>query len=491
MDHFLQKNFSSNLSFLFGNFQKKSFAMINIGVFLFEIAIFKSQPIIFIICALIIFCLGSQFLILRNSEYSNKIKRRVILFLEMFNVFSNVFIMIYLTAEPSELKTFHDYFQISALQVAYLYAFHYNKLKVAATFSFSVLISFKFQLQIEEIIFLFLSDTIFSLSLLKKKKKLKASSTTFILPENAKKCLGSNQDNSSSSLLNLIKFFMMDLSDDCLVFDTKKNLIFYNDKIEKKINERKIRTDNIFELYDNLRISFPIRIEKNDIASTPSLVFSNSINMIKNRSIKLDEIVTDETNLNSCFSFHIFMEEIYKLDDDTNYIAEAPDSNGTKQNFYILKLKKMIIVRIKQNETELELQYFKKHLKTFEKTLHFFEHEFRTSLNCIVTMVQALEGEVSEDLIETHIAPSITSTKFLLHLIDDIMDIFSLETNEFKLKISQFNLELLLKDTLDIIEVQTKQRGLDLFFDHDKRIAVLIKSDPNRIRQIVVNLLGK
>ena len=148
-------------------------------------------------------------------------------------------------------------------------------------------------------------------------------------------------------------------------------------------------------------------------------------------------------------------------------------------------------MRVKQNETEMELQYFKKHLKTFEKTLHFFEHEFRTSLNCIVTMVQALEGEVSEDLIETHIAPSITSTKFLLHLIDDIMDIFSLETNEFKLKISQFNLELLLKDTLDIIEVQTKQRGLDLFFEHDKRISPLIKSDPNRIRQIVVNLLGK
>lgn len=494
MELFLRKNFSPNLSFLFGTFQKKSFAMINIGVFLFEIAIFKSQPIIFIICALIIFFLGSQSLILRNSEYTKKIKKRVIIFLEMFNAFSNIFIMAFLVDEPSELKTFHDYFQITALQIAYLYAFHSNYIKVFALFSFSAFISFKFQLQTEEIVFLFLSDTIFSLSLLPKKKRNK-NSTLFILPENAKKkSLRSNQESSSSSLLNTIKFFMVDVSDDCLVFDNKKNLLFFNDKVEKKMNEKKLNMENIFELYDNLKISFPIKFEKSDLGlrSSPSLVFSNSaINLRKNRSIKLDEIVTDETNLNYSLSFPIFMEEIYKLNDETNYIAEAPDLNGNKQNFYVLKLKKFILVRIKQSETELELQYFKKHLKTFEKTLHYFEHEFRTSLNCVVTMVQALEGEVCEDLIETHIAPSITSTKFLLHLIDDIMDIFSFEINEFKLKISQFNLELLLKDTMDIIEVQTKQRGLDLFFDHDRRIASRIKSDPNRIRQIVVNLLGK
>lgn len=123
------------------------------------------------------------------------------------------------------------------------------------------------------------------------------------------------------------------------------------------------------------------------------------------------------------------------------------------------------------------------------KTISFVSHEFRTPLNCIVGMLQNLEQSIEPFLVNSCVHPALTSSKFLLNLVNDFLDIAQLQANTFKLVYVEFDLHRLLEDTIQVISIQAENRGLQLNLKKNHNIN-LIKSDPNRIRQIITNLLG-
>lgn len=49
-------------------------------------------------------------------------------------------------------------------------------------------------------------------------------------------------------------------------------------------------------------------------------------------------------------------------------------------------------------------------------------HEFRTPLNCIISMLQLVGSEVSQEIIDKYINPAIFSSEQLMSLLNDILD---------------------------------------------------------------------
>ena len=124
------------------------------------------------------------------------------------------------------------------------------------------------------------------------------------------------------------------------------------------------------------------------------------------------------------------------------------------------------------------------------KALAFVSHEMRTPLNCTKGMLQMLKEVTGQEYLDAYVLPAITSAEFLLNLLNDLLDISQIQNGKFRLIYLEFNLKVLLLDILSMIRPHIISRGIKLFFNYDDRIPELIKSDANRIRQIVTNLIG-
>ncbi len=118
-------------------------------------------------------------------------------------------------------------------------------------------------------------------------------------------------------------------------------------------------------------------------------------------------------------------------------------------------------------------------------------HELRTPLNGILGMLEALKTQISDELAEAYLSPAVSNGKILLNLINDILDYSQIKEGKMSLVHIDFDLKKVLAEALNLLTLQAKRRGLSLCLSFDKLIPSKFVSDPNRLRQIVINLLGK
>ncbi|KAL4490744.1 hypothetical protein ABPG72_021798 [Tetrahymena utriculariae] len=122
-------------------------------------------------------------------------------------------------------------------------------------------------------------------------------------------------------------------------------------------------------------------------------------------------------------------------------------------------------------------------------------HELRTPLNCSISMLEVLKEELSQQqnnkfCIEEYINPALFSNKLLLNQINDILDYVQMDCGKFKYSFFGFNIVNLLKDCAKLVSIQAKMKNVQLLVAFDQKINQEICSDPNRIRQIILNFLS-
>ena len=90
------------------------------------------------------------------------------------------------------------------------------------------------------------------------------------------------------------------------------------------------------------------------------------------------------------------------------------------------------------------------------KAVSFVSHEMRTPLNCIIGMLNTMEPLLEEKNVEEYLLPALNSSKFLLNLLNDLLDVAQMQAGTFKLIIVEFELKNLLLDVMSMIEIQAK-----------------------------------
>jgi PAS domain S-box-containing protein len=133
------------------------------------------------------------------------------------------------------------------------------------------------------------------------------------------------------------------------------------------------------------------------------------------------------------------------------------------------------------------------HLKS--SFLANMSHEIRTPMNSIIGFSNLLASEQIPEIQKKDFIHYIrTSSEVLLNLVDDIIDIAKIEAGELKIIKKDCNVfslgEELLKTSEEVKKKFNKQH-LQLIFNPDKNLQELIlKTDPFRLRQILVNLIN-
>lgn len=204
----------------------------------------------------------------------------------------------------------------------------------------------------------------------------------------------------------------------------------------------------------------------------------------------MDETLKNNENNDLMISFQDLTNYIFNERSEKVYLPVESHMEGEEQQLiYILRQKEKAFFRFISNDFAHMMNEKNGIIQSYSKAISFVSHEFRTPLNCIINMLQAIQHSLENELISNFIIPSLISSKFLLNLVNDLLDIAQLEAGKFKLIFLEFNLSALLEDTLQIISFQAINRKIELELEIDDDI-VMAKSDPNRIRQIITNLLS-
>lgn len=119
-------------------------------------------------------------------------------------------------------------------------------------------------------------------------------------------------------------------------------------------------------------------------------------------------------------------------------------------------------------------------------------HELRTPLNHIIGFTELVVDKRFGELNDTqdeYLRDVYQSSKHLLSLVNDILDVAKIESGKLELELSEVDLKELLENSLFMIKEKALIHRIQLFTDI-RDVPETIKADERRLKQLMYNLLS-
>ncbi|MBL1175279.1 MAG: GAF domain-containing protein [Pantanalinema sp. GBBB05] len=118
-------------------------------------------------------------------------------------------------------------------------------------------------------------------------------------------------------------------------------------------------------------------------------------------------------------------------------------------------------------------------------------HELRTPLNAILGFTQLMRRDSKLSTEHRQYVEIVNqSGEHLLALINDVLEMSKIEAGRTVLNEAEFDLLQLLDNLESMLQLKAKSKGLQLRFDCAPTLPQYIKTDENKLRQVLINLLG-
>ncbi len=119
-------------------------------------------------------------------------------------------------------------------------------------------------------------------------------------------------------------------------------------------------------------------------------------------------------------------------------------------------------------------------------------HEIRTPMTAILGFADLLESDFSKDASQTtHAIQTIRSNaNHLLTVINDILDMSKIEAGKMTVEEIDLSPSQIVEEVVSLMRPRAIGKGVDIQLIYETAIPASIKSDPTRLRQILLNLIG-
>jgi signal transduction histidine kinase/DNA-binding response OmpR family regulator/HPt (histidine-containing phosphotransfer) domain-containing protein len=185
---------------------------------------------------------------------------------------------------------------------------------------------------------------------------------------------------------------------------------------------------------------------------------------------------------------HQRTDELGTLIDSFNSMLAQVEGRGQALTHHRDELERQVSVRTEQLEKAKNAAEAASRAKS--AFLATMSHEIRTPMNGVLGMAEMLLGTELTDTQRNYTQLVKQSGEHLLVIINDILDFSKIEAGKLTVEYINFNLWDLLDDIHTVYTPQAGTKGIQMHFDIANDIPVAICGDPNRLRQIMANLLG-
>lgn len=117
-------------------------------------------------------------------------------------------------------------------------------------------------------------------------------------------------------------------------------------------------------------------------------------------------------------------------------------------------------------------------------------HELRTPMNGIIGITGLLLDIKQTPAQRKRLELIRTSAGLLMKIINDILDFSKVEAGRLELEETPFSLRSALDGVIENLDVQAREKGLTLTVNVEDQVPDILKGDPARLMQVIVNLVA-
>ena len=117
-------------------------------------------------------------------------------------------------------------------------------------------------------------------------------------------------------------------------------------------------------------------------------------------------------------------------------------------------------------------------------------HEIRTPLNAIIGMAELLSESTLSREQEKYVGVFRNAGEALLSQVNDILDLSKIEAEQLTLEDIEFDLVDIVEQAIDIYGLKADAKSIELLIDFGSDVPNMVRGDPGRLRQVILNLVG-
>jgi two-component system, sensor histidine kinase and response regulator len=172
-----------------------------------------------------------------------------------------------------------------------------------------------------------------------------------------------------------------------------------------------------------------------------------------------------------------------------------------KTHLSLMEQQKMILDRNKEIEELLEIKTKEGSLRQAAELeaqnasrakgefLSHMSHEIRSPLNAVIGMINIATEANDVQTIKRHLEKAGNASKYVMGVINDILDMSKIEADKLELSFNDFNFGRMVSNIVDVTSIRAQEKHQQLIVNINANIPQFVISDELRLSQVITNLM--